>query len=73
VEIFPETLGPELDIPSCGFTFATGTYLTSVMEIQTAKVHGSDGQAHRACTMKRVVTSLSKHHKEMIHGSVFPE
>ena len=35
VEIFPETLGLELDIPSCGFTFATGTYLTGVTEIHS--------------------------------------
>ena len=35
VEIFPETLGPELDIPNCGFTFATGTYLTGVTEIHS--------------------------------------
>ena len=35
MEIFPETLGPELDIPNCGFTFATGTYLTGVTEIHS--------------------------------------
>ena len=58
MEIFPETLGLELDIPSCGFTFATGTYLTGVTEI-----HSEGSRFGRPST-------LGLHHEEGSHSLV---
>ena len=58
MEIFPETLGPELDIPNCGFTFATGTYLTGVTEI-----HSEGSRFGRPSTK-------GLHHEEGIHSLV---
>ena len=73
MEIFPETLvAQNLPFQDAGLPLPQDTYRTGVLEIL------SEGSrfglpSYRLAPLRKWFLSLSRQHKEMIHGSVLPK